>query len=131
MAVDKYQGPERRNYMRLDTDCAVDYIRLSNSLKPAYNVVDDRYSKNISASGIKFIASEKMPAGSFLELHIKIPTANRFIAAIGKVVRCDMEAERSFGIAVLFVWINKRDRELIDKYVKDKKLEELRFKLKE
>ena len=92
MVVDKYPGPERRSYMRLDTDCAVDYIRLSDSLKPAYNVVDDRYSKNISASGIKFIASEKVPVGSFLELHIKIPTVNRFIAAIGKVVRCDMEA---------------------------------------
>lgn len=131
MAIERYKGPERRAYMRLDADCAVDYMKLSDDLKPAYSVVDDSYSKNISASGIKFMASEKISIGSFLELHIKIPNANKTLAAIGKVVRCDIGAEKSFGIAISFIWINQKDKGLIDIYVKNKRLEELRSEIKE
>ena len=131
MASDKYSGPERRNYMRLDTDCAVDYIKLSSDLKPTRDVIDDSYSRNISGAGIKFTAVEKVPMGSFLELHIKIPTVNKFLTATGKVVRCDAEQKGKFGVAVSFIWINKKDRELIDEYVRNKRLEKLRSKIKE
>jgi len=131
MFFNKYKGPERRGYMRLDADCAVDYIKLSDNLKPAYNIVDDGYSKDISASGIRFTAQEKLTIGSFLELRIKIPTINKFLAATGKVIRCDIGAKNNFEIAVSFIWINKRDKELIDKYVKNKRLEELRSEIKE
>ena len=130
MVANKYKGPERRSYMRLNADCAVDYIKLSDDLKPAYDIVEDSYSKNISAAGIKFMASEKIPVGSFLELHIKIPTTNKFLTAIGKIVRCNMEKKENFGIAISFIWISERDKELIDEYVKSKKLQELRSEMK-
>ena len=105
--------------------------KLSDDLKPAYNAVEDSYAKNISASGIKFIVPEHIPTGTFLELHIRIPTAEKFIAAIGKVVRCEAEDGKNFGIAITFIWINKKDKDAIDKYVKNKRLEELRSEIKE
>lgn len=123
LTIEEYKGPERRGYMRLDIDCPVDYARLSDDLKPAYNAVEDSYSKNISASGIKFIAAEEIPADTFLELHIKIPSTDKIIAAIGKVLRCDPEGQR-FGIALVFIWISQKDKELIDEYVKKRKQEE-------
>ncbi len=131
MAVAKYQGPERRDYMRLGADCAVDYVKLSGDLKPVRDIADNSYSKDISASGIKIVTSEKITVGSFLELHIKIPSVNRFLTAIGKVMRCEMEGKKNFRIAISFVWINKRDRELMDEYVKSKRLEKLRSEIKE
>lgn len=131
MALDKYKGPERRKYMRLDADCAVDYTKLSKDLKPMYDIISDSYSKNISAAGVKFVSAEKIGTGEFLELHMKIPATNKFIAAIGKVTRCENEDEKNYGIAVSFVWISKRDKELIDDYVRNKKLEELRSEMKE
>jgi len=115
-----YRGPENRTYMRLHTDCAVDYVRLSDDLKPAYNVVEDSYSKNISASGVKFVSSEHVPAGSFLELRIRIPTTDRPIAAIGKVLRCEKEGIKNFTVALSFIWISNRDRELVDEYVRNR-----------
>ncbi len=131
MAVDKYQGPERRDYMRLGADCVVNYVKLSGDLKPIRDIVDSTYSKDISASGIKIVTSEKVAVGSFLELHIKIPSVNRFLIAIGKVMRCEMKGKKNFGIAISFVWINKRNSELMNEYVKSKRLEKLRSEIKE
>lgn len=125
LTIKEYQGPEHRGYMRLDIDCPVDYARLSDDLKPAYNAVEDSYSKNISASGISFIASEKIPVGSFLELRIKVPSTDKFIAAIGKVLRCEPEGKK-FGVALVFIWISQKDKELIEEYVKSRKQEEPR-----
>lgn len=132
MSANEYIGPERRTYMRLDTDCAIDYVKLSDDLKPVRrDLVDSSYSKNISGAGIKFLSKEKFPAGSFLELHIKIPNIDNFLIAICKVVRCEPEGKNSFGSAVAFVWISKKDRELLNAYVKGKKLDNLRSKIKE
>ena len=131
MKNNKYKGPERRRYMRLGTDCAVDYLKLSDDLRPAQPLVDNCYSKNISGAGIKFIANEKIPIDSFLELHIKIPTLEKFLTVTGKVMRCEKEEKGRFGIAVSFIWISKNDRDIIDKYVKNKELEKLRSEIKE
>ena len=131
MSHEKYSGPERRGHMRLDTDCAIDYAKLSDQLTPIHDFVDSSYTKNISGSGVKFLAKENLQLGSFLELHIRIPAAEKFISAICKVVRCEPEEKKSFGIAVTFVWINKKDKELLDEYVKSKKLSNLRSKIEE
>ncbi|MBL7070706.1 MAG: diguanylate cyclase [Candidatus Omnitrophica bacterium] len=118
---DDYRGPENRTYMRLHTDCAVDYVRLSDDLKPAYNVVEDSYSKNISATGVKFVSNKRVPMGSFLELRIRIPSSDRLIAAIGKVLRCEADGGKCFNVAISFIWISQSDKELIDEYVRTKK----------
>ena len=116
--------------MRLGTDCAIDYLKLSEDLKPITEGTDNSYSKNISAAGVKILASENISPGSFLELHIKIPGINRFITAIGRVVRCNPEGKK-FAVAISFIWISKMDRELMDEYVKCKKLENLRSEMQE
>jgi hypothetical protein len=116
--------------MRLSADCAVDYVKLSDDLKPAYDIVEDSYSKDISATGIKFMAPEKVRVGSFLELHIKIPPENKFITAIGKIVRCEPEGKKKFAIAITFIWISEKDRDLVNEYVKNKRLDELRSEMK-
>lgn len=131
MASDKYGGPERRNYIRLDTDCAVDYLKLSSDLKPAGDSIHSSYSEDISGAGVKLVATEKIFADSFLELRIKIPIADKFLTAIGKVVRCEAGEKGKFTIAVSFIWINKKDKDLIDEYVKNKRLEKLRSKMEE
>jgi len=127
----KYKGPERRTYMRMGVDCAVDYLKLNNDLKPMGNSINSGYTKDMSGAGISFISPERIPDGAFLELHIKIPTVNKSLTAIGKIVRCDSEKEKKFEMAVAFIWISEKDKALIDTYVKDKKLENLRSELKE
>ena len=131
MPPKRYRGPERRNFMRLEADCAIDYLKLSRDLKPVKELIDNSYSSNISATGVKFHVSEDIPVGTFLELHIKIPTVNKFITAVAKVVRCDKEGKDKYGAAISFIWISKKDKGLIDDYVRMKKLEKLRSEMKE
>lgn len=130
MKPNAYKGPERRTYMRLNADYAVNYIKLSNGLRPIGDIVEDAYSKDISGAGIKFLASEEIPAGSFLEVHIKIPTVGKYIIAIGKVVRCEAERRKLFRIALSFAWITKSDKEIVDEYVKKIRLNILRSETK-
>lgn len=130
MKPNAYKGPERRAYIRLDADYAVSYIKLSNDLHPIGDIVEDAYSKNISGAGIKFVTSEEIPIGSFLEIYIKIPAAGKFITALGKVMRCEPDRKKVFNIAVAFAWITKKDKETIDAYVKNSKLNILRSETK-
>ncbi len=130
MKPQNYKGPERRNYIRLEADYAVNYVKLSNDLKPIGDIVEDAYSKDISGAGLKFIAHEEIKPGSFIEVHVKIPTANKDITAIGKVLRSEPERKKSFAIAMSFAWITKNDRELVDDYVKRLKLNMLRSETK-
>jgi uncharacterized protein YxeA len=130
MKPNGYKGPERRTYIRLEADYAVNYIKLSNDLQPIGDIVEDAYSKNISGSGLKFVASEEIKKDSFIEVHIKIPMVTKYITAIGKVLRCEPEVKKLFVISMSFAWINRSDRELIDKYVKKLKLNILRSETK-
>src|SRR3989338_5010393 len=130
MKQKNYKGPERRSYIRLEADYAVDYVKLSNDLKPIGDIVEDAYSKDISGAGLKFITREEIKPGSFIEVHVKIPTASKDITAIGKILRCEPEDKKSFAIAMAFAWITKGDRSLVDDYVKRLKLNILRSETK-
>lgn len=130
MKDDGYKGPEKRADMRLEADYAVDYLKLSNDLKPVGSIMEDAYSKDISGAGLKFIASEEINPGSLIEVHIKIPMAAKCITAIGRVLRCEQERKRSFAIAISFAWITKGDKELVNEYIKKLKLNILRSETK-
>ena len=130
MKRENYKGPERRSYIRLEADYAVNYVKLSNDLKPIGDIMEDAYSNDISGAGLKFITSEEIRPGSFIEVHIKIPTVSKDITAIGKILRCEPERKKSFAIAMSFAWIPKSDRVLVDDYVKRLKLNILRSETK-
>lgn len=130
MKSNGYKGPERRTYMRIEADYDITYIRLSEDLHPTGNIVEDAHSIDISGAGVKFLASEKIPAGSFMEVHIRLPGSGRFITAIGKVIRCEPERKKLFGIALGFAWMTRKDKEMIVEYVKKGKLNILRSETK-
>ena len=131
MAIGEYKGPERRRFIRLDIDCIVHYVRLSKGLGPVLDFVYETYTKDLSASGIKFVAKEELLPGSILEVHIQLPSIDKFITTIGNVVRCEKLEKGQFGVAAYFLWITKKDQQLIDDYVRKKSLEKLRTEIKE
>ncbi|MBU4377093.1 MAG: PilZ domain-containing protein [Candidatus Omnitrophica bacterium] len=130
MKPNGYKGPERRTYIRLEADYAVNYIKLSNDLKPIGDIIEDAYAKDISGAGLKFITSEEIKPGALIEVHVKIPTVSKYITAIGRVLRCESDRKKTFAIAMSFAWITKSDRELVDEYVKKLKLNILRSETK-
>lgn len=130
MKSKNYKGPERRTYLRLDADYTIGYIRLSDNLQPSGGIAEDARPKDISGAGVKILTSEQIPAGAFIEAHIKIPGTSKFITAICRVVRCEPDKKRLFSTALAFAWIAKKDREIIDEYVKKIKLNMLRAETK-
>lgn len=131
MDKSNYQGPERRKYMRLDADCAVNYVPLSKELKPLSDLTENSYSENISGGGIKFIAKELHQEGAILELQIKIPSLEQFITAIGKIVRVEKKEKNGYDVAMAFIWIKDKDIKAIDSYIKKKELERIQSQLKD
>mgnify|MGYP001616728992 CR=1 FL=1 len=131
MAKSAYKGPERRKYMRLEADCAVNYVKLSSDLKPVNGFVENSFSENISGGGIKFASKESCAVGTILELQFKIPPMKEFITAIGKVVRVDKMDKNNYEIAIAFIWIKDNDITSIDDYVKRKELERIQSELRD
>ena len=126
MKPDMYKGPERRKYMRLETDYAVSFLRLSEDLRPEGGVFEVIRLIDISGAGIKFVTEADMPAGTLMELRIKFPKSGKLVTAIGRVVRREQDKRKRYVIAVAFAWIAKKDKEAIDANVKKIKLEKLR-----
>lgn len=131
MIKPNYRGPERRKYMRLDADCAINYVKLTKELKPANDLTESSYSENISAGGIKFISNESFQVGTILEMQIKIPTFEHFITTIGKVIRVEKKEKNIFDVALAFVWIKDKDIKAIDSYIRKKELERIQSELKD
>ncbi len=130
MTKAKYAGRERRKYLRLPSHCVVKYIKLSKSLRPLTNLIIESYTKDICAAGIKFIVRKRIPLHTIIEFQFKIPDLTRSIEGLGEVVRIkSKDGGKSYNVGMKFIWIQQRNVELIDGYVRKKRLEEIVKKL--
>lgn len=127
----KYTGPERRKYLRLPSRCVVKYAKLSkNNLRPLVNLTIKSYTKEISAAGIKFITRKKIPVRTIIEFQFKIPGIKRSIDGLGEVVRIKARAGRkSYNVGMKFTWMQQKNIDLIDAYVRKKMLKQVVKKL--
>ncbi len=127
----KYTGPERRRYLRLLSHCVVKYAKLSkNNLRPLVSLTIKSYTKEISAAGIKFIARKKIPMRTIIEFQFKIPEVKRPINGLGEVVRIKARAgRRSYNVGMKFTWMQQKNIDLIDGYVRKKRMQQVIKKL--
>lgn len=130
MTKAKYTGLERRKYLRLPSRCVVKYIKLSKSLRPLTSLIIESYTKDICAAGIKFIVRKRIQLHTIIEFQFEIPGLTRSIEGLGEVVRIkSKDGGKSYNVGMKFIWIQQRNVELIDGYVRKKKLEEIVKKL--
>jgi len=127
----KYTGQERRRYLRLPSRCVVRYAKLSkNNLRPLVNLIVKSYTKDISAAGIKFVARKKIPVHTIIEFQFKIPEIKRFINGLGEVSRIKIRVGgRSYNVGMKFVWMQQKNIDLIDGYVRKKRIQQVIKKL--
>ncbi len=91
------QPPEKRKYERYDTELRIYFDRgFEVETKVKYQLLDKQrekpisrkhaaLSKNVSAEGLGFIASQQLQKGDFLHLEIYLPTANQPVKMEGEV----------------------------------------------
>ena len=84
---------------------------------------------SLSASGLAFEADVGFPLGSVLELKMILPPALIGILSYGRVVYCNYNRNTDspgFNIAVDFVGLRERDRDLLIRHVVKRQLQQLR-----
>jgi c-di-GMP-binding flagellar brake protein YcgR len=127
----KYRGPERRKYLRIPSHCIVRHIRLSDKLRPLAKFIMKSYMRDICAAGIKFVVREKMPLHTVIEFQFNLPGIKNTIDGVGEVVRIKPRSDkRSYNVGMKFVWIQQRNAELIDRYVRKKMIQQITAKLR-
>jgi general secretion pathway protein E len=115
---------ERRIYIRLDNSINVRFkvFRSQEELaKRGFKPEEFSITKNISAGGLVFIASEALTPGVILELNIDLPGGEETIQCLAKVIRVeDMQQNNKYDIAVCFLDLTGGQRQKLDKFVQVK-----------
>ena len=117
---------ERRIFSRLAANVNVAYRVVKNARTPEETEESiqetEAFTKDISAGGLAFFLKEGLEQGSILELRIELPGQKESVRCLAKVMRLQsIEGTIFFEIAVCFLDLSGRDRQLLDKYVEREK----------
>jgi type II secretion system protein E len=108
------------------------YRRLLNTVNIRYRVVKDpneldrrgqgpeqhTVTKDVSASGLLFLATEALAVGVIIELKIELPGMEEAIECLARVVRTEEgKKERTYYCGACFLDISGADRSRLNKYV--------------
>ena len=131
MAKIKYTGPEKRAYLRVSSRWGIKYIKLSKKLRPLVDLIAKSHTQDIGAGGVRFVVRKKIPVHTIVEFQFVIPGTYGRISGLGEVVRIESAgSNRSYDAALKFLWIQPRNAELIDAYVRGKRIEQVIKKLR-
>ena len=115
------QGFERRAFIRLDNKINLRYKVYKSRqelLRKGFTPEQLSVTKNISAGGLLFYSNELIPLGSFLELVIELPDAEKPIECLARAVRNEeVEENKSYNIAVNFLDITSAARVRLQRFV--------------
>ncbi len=120
------QTQERRLFQRLVASVTVHYRLVKNARTPETLDADGAFesnsqTKDISAGGLSFFLKEGIPAGSILELRIDLPDTEG-VRCLARVVRYQSVTDTPYyEIAVCFLDLSARDRQVLDKFVEKEK----------
>ena len=103
------------------------YVRLSESLKIAYNIIDvssvkgSGISDNISGAGICFPTKHQLHCGNKVKLEISLPHVSEPIVAKGIIVwfRLQKDVEFPYIVGIKFTDIDPFDQGKILNFIRD------------
>lgn len=115
-------GMEKRIFLRLNMKVNIRYRRITSLDSAKQGISPEQLSttKNLSAGGLLFVASEAIPLGSILELKIELPDGKPSIECLSRVVRVsEIEAEKRYDTGVCFLDLGGADRARLNKFVEE------------
>lgn len=107
----KYKTPNGRRFKRMHLAYLVKY-QVNGQGEPRIT-----NARDISAGGLRFWTSEKLPESAVLHISIFIPPLGRSVKAVARVLRV-RRVKRGFtySVAVSFVDLIHEDREAIEQF---------------
>ncbi len=111
---------ERRAFPRVSLRVGVGYKVIASLEKKTGPLI---CSKDISETGIRIVALEKLNPGVMLEIKFLLPDLKESISVIGRVVWTEefmvgnLSSSKAYEVGVEFVSVNKEDKEKINQFV--------------
>ncbi len=108
---------ERRKYKRIPDTIQVKYEIINDIMTVPFS----SYTKDISIGGFLIKINNEIPVNSIVKLKFYIKDSNEFIPAEAKVVRIgEIIKNKVYEAGIEFINIDKKDMELLSKYVTSK-----------
>ncbi|MDO9463869.1 MAG: FHA domain-containing protein [bacterium] len=115
---EKYLGPERRKYPRLDMKAAVNYLAYSPT---GISKDEQAYTENIGGNGICITTADCITRSTIIELEIEIPGYSSPINALARVIYSrKRRMDNDFDTGLLFTDISDEERKYIIDYTNSK-----------
>jgi hypothetical protein len=113
------KGQERRKYKRIEKQYMTRFrIRSDEVHEMESDDWDSVILKNVSKGGALFFYNKDLGLDTLLDLKIYLPKAILIINCVGKIIRSHKpQLESMFTIAVKFIDIGDREKELTNKAV--------------
>ncbi|WP_162300651.1 flagellar brake protein [Anaerosacchariphilus polymeriproducens] len=113
------------NYKIIDKEKAIIFADSTIQYKSEYLSSDEIFKGivvDISGGGLRFISGDKIEAGAYIcfMLQIELNSQTKNLYEIGEVISSDRmmpEKERKYEHRIRFVYLNKKEQELIIRYV--------------
>ena len=115
---EKYLGPERRKYPRLDMKATVNYIAYSST---GISKDEQTYTENIGGNGICITTTNCITRNTIIELEIEIPGYGSPINALARVAYSrKRRMDNNFDTGVFFTDISDEERKYLVNYINSK-----------
>ena len=115
---EKYLGPERRKYPRLDMKATVNYLAYSST---GISKDAQTYTMNISGNGLCIITAGCITRNTIIELEIEIPDYSSSINALARVMYSrKRKMDSNFDTGIRFTDISDEERKYIVDYTNSK-----------
>ncbi len=112
-----YSPPERRQFVRINTNFVVSYYVYPGEL----NKTDMTLTRNVSLGGICFTTDKNFPKGTILHVTLRLPKVNHLIEVLAEVVYVKQEKNKKllFDIGIKFIKVEDKDLMILEQTIKN------------
>ncbi|MFH2145103.1 MAG: PilZ domain-containing protein [Candidatus Omnitrophota bacterium] len=108
---------DRRLYKRISTEVYVKYKIIQKEVvffEPELGIL----TKNLSAAGLLFKASEPLAPGTIVELSLMLPHQKNSIDCLARVTRIeDLELDTYYDVAIYFLDLSDAERSRLNRFL--------------
>jgi len=113
-----WEGADRREFVRIEANVVVRYEIIGATAADNRTVL----AGNIGLGGILLVSEKPGPIGSNLRLSIKIPTSERPVELLGRVVRVEEITQDVFyDIGIIFTEVPPGNRASIEQFIEQRR----------
>ncbi|HTL46500.1 MAG TPA: PilZ domain-containing protein [Verrucomicrobiae bacterium] len=113
----KYRASNSRRAIRMKASYLARYMVIHGGVESEIRTAN---TKDISATGVRLIVSERIAPGEMVRLQLLLPPIEKTIAAFGRITRVEDAPHGLSYMSVSFVEINEVDQVILDTFLRER-----------